>query len=175
MDVPHCANSLSHGTHENSPAIHCRDNNSRMPESHRDGRRSLIMKHLLTPIVCAAVLAWALPLNACPGPNIDVGYFASGARSEMAADLKDSGNRHDLLARRGGGRGQGKGGGSGSGQCDGSGSDRGQGKGYSAKDGTGTGECPRDGSGYGAGSGSGSGDGSGKNNGSGAQGNRDCQ
>ena len=26
------------GTPENSPAIHCRDNNSRMPESHRDGR-----------------------------------------------------------------------------------------------------------------------------------------
>ena len=133
------------GTSENSPAIHCRDNNSPMPESHRDGRRSLIMKHLLTLIVCAAVLAWALPLSACPGPDIDAGYFASGARSQMAADLKDAGNLHDLLARRGGGRGQGKGDGSGSGQCDGSESGQGNGKGYGAKDGTGTGERPRDG------------------------------
>ena len=109
------------------------------------------MKHLLTLIVCAAVLAWALPLSACPGPDIDAGYFASNARSQMAADLKDSGNLHNLLARRGGGRGQGKGDGSGSGQCDGSGSGQGKGKGYGAKDGTGTGERPRDGSGYGAG------------------------
>ena len=124
------------------------------------------MKHLLTLIGCAAVLAWALPLSACPGPDIDAGYFASGARSQMAADLKDAGNLHDLLARRGGGRGQGKGDGSGSGQCDGSESGQGNGKGYGAKDGTGTGERPRDGSGYGAGAGQGNEDGSGKRTGS---------
>ena len=119
------------------------------------------MKHLLTLIVCAAVLAWALPLSACPRPDIDAGYFASGERSQMADDLKKPGNLYDLLARRGGGRGQGKGDGSGSGQ--------GQGKGYGAKDGTGTGERPRDGSGYGAGSGAGSGSGSGKQDGTGGK------
>ena len=124
------------------------------------------MKHLLTLIGCAAVLAWTLPLSACPGPDIDAGYFASGARSQMAAELKDAGNLRDLLARRGGGRGQG--GGNGSGQCDGSGSGQGKGKGYGAKDGTGTGERPRDGSGYGEGSGSGSG----KQDGTGGKGKR---
>ena len=112
------------------------------------------MKHLLTLIVCAAVLAWALPLSACPRPDIDAGYFASGARSQMADDLKDAGSFRDLLARRGGGRGQGKG------------------KDYGAKDGTGTGERPRDGSGYGAGSGAGSGSGSGKQDGTGGKGKR---
>ena len=121
------------------------------------------MKHVLTLIVCAGVIAWALPLSACPRPNIDAGYFASGARSEMAADLKDAGNLRDLLARGGDGRGQGKGDGSGSGQ--------GKGKGYGAKGGTGTGERPRDGSGYGAGSGSGSG----KQDGTGGQGKRGGQ
>ena len=58
------------------------------------------MKHLLTLIGCVAVLAWALPLSACPGPNIDAGYLASGMRSQMASDLKDAGNLRDLLARR---------------------------------------------------------------------------
>ena len=128
------------------------------------------MKHVLTLIVCAAVLAWSLPLSACPGPDIDAGCFASGARSQMAADLQDA-NVHDLLAR-GGGRGQGKGDGSGSGQCDGSGSGQGKGKGYGAKDGTDTPERPQDGTGYGAGSGSGTGecprDGSGKGSGQGS-------
>ena len=112
------------------------------------------MKHLLTLIVCAAVLAWALPLSACPGPDIDAGYFASGARSQMAADLQDA-DIHDLLARGGGGSGQG------------------QGKGYGAKDGTGTRERTQDGSGYGAGSGQGTKNGSGKGSGSGSgRGNR---
>ena len=74
------------------------------------------MKHLLTLIGCAAVLAWAPSLSACPGPDIDAGYFASGARSQMAEDLKDAGNLRDRLARGGDGRGQGKGDGSGSGQ-----------------------------------------------------------
>ena len=129
------------------------------------------MKHLLTLIVCAAVLAWALPLSACPRPDIDAGYFASGARSHMAADLKDAGNLRDLLARRGDGSGQGKGDGSGSGQCDGSGSGQGKGKGYGAKDGTGTGERPRDGSGYCAGVSTGSG----KQDGSGGKGKRGGQ
>jgi hypothetical protein len=127
------------------------------------------MKHLLTLIGCAALLAWALPLSACPGPDIDAGYFASGARSQMAAELKDAGNLRDLLARRGGGRGQG--GGNGSGQCDGSGSGQGKGKGYGAKDGTGTGERPRDGSGYCAGVSTGSG----KQDGSGGKGKRGGQ